>query len=323
MDLSKDLNALNMRPGNSKITLGKPDVYVVKYVLNKRQEPNGSYSYQIVWESDNSISWEPEENINPNVIAKYEMMNEFIKYNSSLKNCNTKIFGYCRTSKGRDDNISIAVQKQLIVDICKANNYAIDFIVTENGKSARDMSNLTELNFLIDYIKFTNTAGLQKVLMIYDVSRFSRNTSQALAIIDDLKQNGIEVRFIKENLSSFNGDYQITLYLAASQQLSDTTSMKVKASIEYNRARGFHVGGRPKFGYKVVNKVLTLDQEELAIIKKVHDLHLQRLGLFPNKKQLFLDIISKLNNDNIHMRGKYFNPRKVQDCLNLYENIYN
>ena len=60
----------------------------------------------------------------------------------------------------------------------------------------------------------------------------------------------------------------------------------------------------------------------MTIIKKVHDLHMRFLGLFP-KKQLYKEILTKLNEENIFMRGKYFTINRINSCLDKYEKLYN
>ena len=321
MDLSNDFNALNINTGNNKRKIGKSKYYAVKSVLDKREEPSGSCSYLLEWECDNSTSWEPEENINPSVIAKYEMMNKYAFYNTAMTgHCDTYVIGYARTSKGRTDNISIAIQEQEIFNICIQNNYKLDFIVTENGKSARNMDNLNELRFLLDYIKTVNSGGLNKVLMIYDVSRFSRNTAQALTILNDLKNNDIEVRFIKDNLSTLNGFYQITIQLASAQQLSDVTSIRVRNAINYNRARGFHTGGAPKIGFRVEGRKVVQDEQEISIIVLVNRLYDEMRG---QTQTLHQDICNHLNKNNIRLRGKQFCITKVHLCLLRYHQLFN
>lgn len=312
MDLSKDFNALSIHPGNNNRKSGKSRNYVVKSILDKRQEPNGSYSYLLEWESDNSTSWEPEENINKSVIARYESIIEFRQYQRAFKgHTDTRVYGYCRTSKGRVDNISIAVQKQVIIDYCIQNNYLIDCILTENGTSARNMNDLEELKYLLDYIKNVSSGGLKKVLAIYDVSRFSRNTAQALTILDDLKNNDIEVRFINDNLSTLTGFYNITIQLAAAQQLSDITSAKVRSAINFNRQHGFHTGGVSKIGYRVVNKRVVPDEHEIEVIKTVKRLQEEMKGV----KNLHQNICNILNKNNIRLRGKPIPVSKVPLCL--------
>jgi DNA invertase Pin-like site-specific DNA recombinase len=318
MDISQDFNALKINSGNNTSKSGKSKLYAVDSILQKRQEPNGSYSYKILWECDMSTSWEPEENINPYLISRYEMMNKYDYYNSVLSDTDTYVIGYARTSKGRDDNISIAVQEQEIFNICVQNNYTLHFIATENGKSARNMDNLTELKFILDYIKSCHSGGLKKVLMFYDVSRFSRNTAQALTILDDLKNNDIEVRFIKDNLSTINGHYQITIQLAAAQHLSDTTSARVRSAINFNRERGFHTGGVPKIGFRVVDRKLVQDEQEINIINKVYALYQEMKGL---SKTLHQDICDKLNENNIRLRGKPFVVSKISLCLLRYNQL--
>jgi DNA invertase Pin-like site-specific DNA recombinase len=173
------------------------------------------------------------------------------------------------------------------------------------------MNDLEELKYLLDYIKNVSSGGLKKVLAIYDVSRFSRNTAQALTILDDLKNNDIEVRFINDNLSTLTGFYNITIQLAAAQQLSDITSAKVRSAINFNRQHGFHTGGVSKIGYRVVNKRVVPDEHEIEVIKTVKRLQEEMKGV----KNLHQNICNILNKNNIRLRGKPIPVSKVPLCL--------
>lgn len=93
--------------------------------------------------------------------------------------------------------------------------------------------------------------GKIDIVLVKSISRFARNTVDLLETVRHLKDIGVEVRFERENISSFTGDGELMLTLLASfaQEESESLSRNEKWAIKKKFENGeSHVPLR-SFGY--------------------------------------------------------------------------
>ncbi len=92
-------------------------------------------------------------------------------------------------------------------------------------------------------------AGGIDLILTKSISRFARNTVDLLETIRELKTLGVEVRFEKENISTFSADGELVLTLLASfaqaesEQISQNVKWRVRKGFEQGKANGFHLYG--------------------------------------------------------------------------------
>ena len=116
------------------------------------------------------------------------------------------------------------------------------------------------------------------IILTKSISRFARNTVDTLQTVRELKAVGVEVRFEKENLHTFDPkcEMMLTIMSSLAQEESRSISENVrwgkqksmrdgKVSLAYSRFLGYKKGadGRPE-----------IVEEEAAIIRKIYDLFL-------------------------------------------------
>ena len=87
--------------------------------------------------------------------------------------------------------------------------------------------------------------------MVFNISRFSRNTSQALEWVDKFKSNHINIIFMEENihLNSFIDMHRLRLGLSQSELESNQISHRIKSTNNLLKSKGWKFG-RESFGYK-------------------------------------------------------------------------
>lgn len=104
----------------------------------------------------------------------------------------TKAIGYCRISDDDQSRWSIGGQQDLIRDHCTKENIELTAIFTDEGESAKnfDRANWKELE------TFVKKNHLQvDYLFVMAYTRFSRNTAEALAMIEQL-ENRYHIRVL-------------------------------------------------------------------------------------------------------------------------------
>lgn len=100
--------------------------------------------------------------------------------------------------------------------------------------------------------------------MTREVSRFARNTVDTLVTTRELKQYGVEVYFVNDDIWTMRGDGEVRLTIMASlaQDESRKMSERTKAGIQTSQKKGTYVAGPTPFGYKRDKKAHTLVVQE-------------------------------------------------------------
>ena len=82
--------------------------------------------------------------------------------------------------------------------------------------------------------------GKIDVILVKSISRFARNTIDALQTTRDIKLKGVHVFFEKENIDSMNpkGEFMLTLFCSFAQEESKSIYDNIKWSIRNGYKQG-------------------------------------------------------------------------------------
>lgn len=245
------------------------------YEINGIIDENDTH-YLVEWKCDNSQSWILKKDANITSVEIFETKKKCNILNANncinILSAAKRAYIYCRISSNNNGNISLNAQENMLLNHCKDNNYYINNIIFE-VKSAKNMNHLHGLNQIFNEI-INNEDKHNIVLCVYDISRFSRNMSQALEKLDLLLEMNIEIDFIFNNLkysssSTAQMKHQLRTELSQSQYLSEYTSDKVKNSIKYKKSLGEFIGKAPT-GFTIKDKILTpIDLHSTVLVNKV------------------------------------------------------
>ena len=115
-----------------------------------------------------------------------------------------------------------------------------------------------------------------------ELSRFARNTVDALKATRELKQYGVEVYFVNDGIWTMDGDGEVRLTIMASiaQDESRKTSERVKAGQKISRENGVLYGNGNVLGYDLdkVNKTYTINEEQADTVRRVYELYANGYG---------------------------------------------
>jgi DNA invertase Pin-like site-specific DNA recombinase len=185
---------------------------------------------------------------------------------------------YCRISSKRQQiGASLETQELMCLDYCKSKAYKVVKIVKE-VISAKDMKDQVLLN------EISNMEGIQ-VIVVYNISRFSRNVLQGLEMYNKLKEKSMRLESATEVLSpnrlqqmDKNGeepntsDYILVTLLNAAQHEIEMISQRVKHTMDQKRKRGMQYGRVP-YGKKVCYnddiRSFDIDEDEDKVIELV------------------------------------------------------
>lgn len=192
------------------------------------------------------------------------------------------IAAYCRISVDDElnkENTSIENQKAIIEDYVKTNfpNSELDFY------EDRDKSGYT----------FEQREGYQKmrrklfrnqydILIIKDLSRFSRRNGAGLVELEALRDEGIRIIAIGDNIDyPTNDDWlRIQIYFLMNEMPVTDTSKKVRNVIKRRQQDGKWICSVP-YGYVITNSktmAFEVERTEAVVVQKVFELYNQGWG---------------------------------------------
>ena len=114
-------------------------------------------------------------------------------------------------------------------------------------------------------------AGKIDIVLVKSFSRMARNTVDLLNTIRHLKSIGVEIRFERENISTFteDGEFLVTLLASYAQCESESISENVKWGKRKKFAQGHTKGITPPYGYKCQDDKWVIVPEEAEIVKRL------------------------------------------------------
>ncbi|MGI6378251.1 MAG: recombinase family protein [Bacilli bacterium] len=114
-------------------------------------------------------------------------------------------------------------------------------------------------------------AGSIDIILVKSISRLSRNTVDLLDTCRRLKNLGIEVRFEKENISTFTSDGELMLSLLAS--FAQEESRSISENVKWGIHKGFEKGHSTHYnvyGYQYNGKEYKIVPEQAEVIKQIY-----------------------------------------------------
>ena len=123
-------------------------------------------------------------------------------------------------------------------------------------------------------------SGKFDLIVTREVCRFARNVVDTLVVTRELKNIGVEVFFIDDNIWTMDGDGELRLSLMATlaQEESRKTSERVKAGQKISRDNGVLYGNGNILGYDRVGDTYVINEEQAETVPMIFDLYLQGYG---------------------------------------------
>lgn len=126
-----------------------------------------------------------------------------------------------------------------------------------------------------------------KMIITKEVSRFARNTLDAIKYTRLLKNLNIGVYFLLEEINTMddNAESRLTNLASSAQEESHRTSRRVKFGIHSRMKQNF-VFGNHVYGYNLQKGKLTVNQEEAEIVRLIFKLYMDGKGINGIRKEL-------------------------------------
>ncbi len=187
-----------------------------------------------------------------------------------------RVCAYARVSTNNLDQINSynAQINEYTKRIKNNSNWEFVRLYADEGLSGTSYKNRTEFNKMISDAK----NNLIDLILVKSVSRFSRNTVDALSIVRELRDIGVEIYFEKENMSSLDSkiDFHLTIFSSIAQEESRNISENVKWGIRKRYAEGkVKINTKRFLGYdKDKDGNLIINEEEATTVRDIFALYI-------------------------------------------------
>jgi DNA invertase Pin-like site-specific DNA recombinase len=151
----------------------------------------------------------------------------------------SKTIAYIRASTGKQD---VNNQKLEILEYERRSNLKVDEFV-QITISSRKSSKQRRIDELLEKLEDSDT------LIVTELSRLGRSTSEIIALINELLQRSVRVIVIKQNLDIAKYDMSskiiVTLFSLFAELERDLVSLRTKEALAAKKAQGIKLG-KPK-----------------------------------------------------------------------------
>jgi DNA invertase Pin-like site-specific DNA recombinase len=227
---------------------------------------------------------------------------------------------YCRKSQrcvgprsfSNPNDLSLERQKNICLEYCKNNNLKVTKIYSEIA-SARNMNKLKELNLLL------NKVNSNIIILVSDVSRFSRNVYQALEKLEILRSKNVSVHSIHNNITydnNPNNRHEFRRLLSCAEYESDIYSERIKKSLNFRKKNNCKIG-RSRFGYESFYDNKGFRRER---INKREQYIFRLIGSKNRSGFNYPQIADFLNNKNYTFRNKEWTSQRVRYVYLTHKN---
>lgn len=178
-----------------------------------------------------------------------------------------KLFGYARVSTEEQN-----LDRQ--IDQLRAQGVKKEDIFTE--KITGTKKDRPELIRLLDKTREGDT------IIVSELTRLSRSTKDLLDLSETMREKGIELKSLKENIdtTTATGKAMFGMLAVMAQFERDLISERTKEGLKSARARG-RKGGRPKTETKAIKKALTMyDSKDYTINEICEECNISKNNLY-------------------------------------------
>ena len=199
----------------------------------------------------------------------------------------TRVVIYCRVSTNSDAQIHSLMNQVQYLTGAVADNPDWELVnVYLDIKSGANAEGRTDLGRMLEDAR----AKKFDLVLIKSCSRFFRNVTQALTILHELNDLGVEIRFDEENLSSDNPNFW--LYVTSYESAAEHFNIVRSDSIKWGNRRSAENGtsklyDRKCYGYTNDDTGhLIINPEEADVVRLIFQLYLDGYSVVKIVKEL-------------------------------------
>lgn len=212
---------------------------------------------------------------------------------------------YCRYSSDNQREESIDAQLRAIRSYCEKNNYALVDTYIDEAKSATTAKRPSFQKMLSD-----SSANLFDVVIVHKLDRFSRDRYDSAFCKRKLRENGIKLFSVLENLDDSPESIILeSLLEGMAEYYSANLARETMKGMKETAYQCKHNGGTPPLGYDVdSDKHYVINKEEAEAVRIIFDWYA--------KDRTYSAILEELNRLGYKTkRGGRFGKNSLHDIL--------
>lgn len=204
-----------------------------------------------------------------------------------------RVVAYCRVSTDHEDQKNSLENQRLYFEeyVSQHKDWKLIEIYADEGISGTSLKKRNDFNRMYrDRLK-----NKYDIILTKEVCRFARNTVDTLEKTREFKKIGIEVRFIIDNISTFDtdGELRLTIMAGLAQDESRRISERVQFGVIQSMKKGVAFGNIV-YGYDFVRDPITgkktklvINEKEAAIVREIFNMYLHEgKGAYTIAKEL-------------------------------------
>ena len=181
-----------------------------------------------------------------------------------------RVAAYCRVSTEKEDQLnSLSAQRQFFQRyITEHPQWSLVDVFADEGLSG------TSVRRRLRFAEMIRRAmdGEIDLILTKEVSRFARNTVDALQVTRQLKEKGVGVLFLNDNIDTRenDGEFRLTIMASVAQEESRKVSERTRWGQLQAMKRGVAFGNDSLYGYTLRAGRLTIRPEQAEVVRTVY-----------------------------------------------------
>ena len=179
--------------------------------------------------------------------------------------------GYRRISKDEEGSMSLDYQTAEIERICQAQGLLLTGIEEDNGISGKSIKARPGVQRVLRAVD----AQAVDVVVVFKSDRMSRDGMESLQIEKLFLRKGVAYLSVTEGcLTSESVDDEFMSFIRAglNQRERKLIALRTRQALQRKREKGERIGGRPRYGYMVVDGVIVPEPKEQEAIARMRTL---------------------------------------------------
>ena len=220
---------------------------------------------------------------------------------------------YARYSSHNQTENSIEAQVKAARRYAHTHKYHVIYVFADRAKTGTN-DNREEFQRMLSLAERHNFT----VIILWKVDRFGRNREEIALNKYRCKKNGVRVEYVAENITDGpEGVILESVLEGFAEYYSRQLSQNVKRGIKNIASKGGFTGGKPPYGYKIVDGKYEVVPEEAKKIKDVFKLFASGLNFTEIAKKLDL----KHYNIRIYLSNQSYYDGVYRRCGTNIENV--
>ena len=198
-----------------------------------------------------------------------------------------RVAAYCRVSTDKEDQLnSLSAQRQFFqAYITTHPGWSLVCVYADEGLSGTSIKHRPQFAEMIGRA----LRGEIDLIVTKEVSRFARNTVDTLQVTRQLKEKGVGVLFLNDNIDTRDndGEFRLTIMASVAQEESRKISERTRWGQLQAMKRGVVFGNQSLYGYTLTRGQLTVEPEQAEIVRLVYHKYLvERKGTHTISREL-------------------------------------